>query len=68
MLPLVPARWAEVEGNGCGSGTVPQRGLNRPEQTSLLQISDPFEDIPGCFRTGLTVARPLADFCGAQRS
>ena len=37
LLPLVLARWAEVRGNDCGSGTVPQIGSNRPEPTALFQ-------------------------------
>ena len=44
MFPLVLARRAKVEGNDCGTNT-------------FVPISDAFEDIPSCFRTGLSVAR-----------
>ena len=52
LLPLVLARWAEVQGNGCGSGTFVLDKLKDAGTNSFVPISDPFEDIPGCFRTG----------------
>ena len=37
LLLLFLARWAEVEGNNCGSGAVPQIGSKRPQPAALLQ-------------------------------
>ena len=55
LLLLVLARWAQVHGNGCGSGILSQAGSKMPEPTALFQ--SPIEDILSCFRTGLSVAR-----------
>ena len=37
LHPLVLARWAEVQGNDCGSGIVSQIGSKMPEPTVLFQ-------------------------------
>ena len=51
LHPLVLARWAEIHGNDCGSDILSQT-LKDAGTSSFVPISDPFEDIPGCFRTG----------------
>ena len=56
LHPLVLARWAEIHGNDCGSDILSQT-LKDAGTSSFVPISDPFEDIPSCSRTGLSVAR-----------
>ena len=49
LLPLVLAHWAEVEGNDCDSGTMPQVGSNRPEvpttQLAKMSIDSKFAEL-----------------------
>ena len=67
LLPLVLARWAKVLANGCGSGTFVLDNLKDAGTNSFVPISDPFEDMPSCFRTGAECGKALAAFSGPQR-